>query len=138
MFWVVDSCVLLDIALGDPQFGLASVTCLESVQHQGLIVCPISQIEIAPEFNGDSAEVSHFLHQSGCLADQPWELEDTQEASAGWNRYVRLKRLKQQEGKRPMADLLIGAYASRRRGLITPNPHHFRPYYPKLKVIVPR
>jgi hypothetical protein len=137
MDWVVDSCVLLDIALGDLQFGISSAYCLDSNRSHGLVVCPISQIEIAPEFNGDSAEVSLFLQQSGCRPDQPWELEDTLEACAGWNRYVRLKRIKKHEGKRTVADILIGAYAIRRKGLITRNPHHFRPFFPKLLLIVP-
>jgi predicted nucleic acid-binding protein len=36
-----------------------------------------------------------------------------------------------------LADLLIGAFACRRRGLITRNPANFKRFYPGLKVLGP-
>jgi predicted nucleic acid-binding protein len=39
--------------------------------------------------------------------------------------------------KRPLADPLIGAFASRQKGLITRNPADFRRWFPKLKLRQP-
>lgn len=39
--------------------------------------------------------------------------------------------------KRPIADILIGAFAVRHDGLITRNPDNFRPWFPQMKIIGP-
>ena len=46
------------------------------------------------------------------------------------------KRL-QDVPKRPVADVMIGAFSSRFDGLITRNQNDFTPWFPKMKLIVP-
>lgn len=39
--------------------------------------------------------------------------------------------------RRPIADILIGAFAARHEGLVTRNPDHFRPFFPQLVLAEP-
>jgi len=136
MSLVVDSCVLLDIALRDPEFGIPSALLLESRRKQGLVACPISIVEICPQFDGKIATTKDFLRLVGADADSPWLAQDTERAAEGWVRYVSMKRA----GKTslpPVADILIGAFSLRFDGLVTRNPSHFLPYFPALTLIDP-
>jgi hypothetical protein len=136
MAWTVDSCILLDIALKDPTHGLASALCLEKYRSAGLMVCPMTLIDITPQFGGELMNVRAFLKVIGIHPYPAWQEADTALAAEGWTRYVALKR----SGKslrRPLADLLIGAWACRQQGLITRNPDDFRPYFPTLSIIEP-
>jgi predicted nucleic acid-binding protein len=134
--WVVDSCVLLDIALKDPVHGLPSALFLDTQRRQGVVVCPVSVIEIAPFFGGEIGHVREFLKVMGAESGAPWMEADTEAAAAGWTRYVRLKRTGQ-AARRPVADILIGAFATRFQGLITRNPEHFRAFFPDLNLSEP-
>jgi predicted nucleic acid-binding protein len=136
MAWVVDSCILLDIALKDPLHGLPSATFLEGKRGDGLTVCPVSMIEIAPFFDGEVLNVREFLKVFGADSAAPWMEADTEAAACGWTRYVQLKR-SAAASKRPIADILIGAFACRHQGLITRNPDHFRPYFHSLPLAEP-
>jgi predicted nucleic acid-binding protein len=136
MAWVVDSDVLLDIALNDAVFGLASAALLETLRSEDLLVCPISIVELAPQFGEQPSNVRKFLSLAAIQSHVAWTEADTDTAAAGWIRYVSLKRCGQSQ-KRPIADILIGGFASRFTGLVTRNPTHFRPYYPKLTLRTP-
>ncbi len=135
MAWVVDSCVLLDIALEDPKFGLASATYLAQL-HVSVVACPVSQIEIAPQFGGQLAKVKHFLQQSGIEHSIDWIKADTEAASIGWNAYVSARRSGPTQ-KRPIADVQIGGFAMRFEGLITRNGDDFRRWFPQLNIVEP-
>ena len=63
-------------------------------------------------------------------------LADTLATHEGWNRYVMAKRATRIP-KRPLADVLIGAFASRFDGLLTRNESDFRPVFPALNITVP-
>ena len=132
MAWVVDTSVLLDIRQNDPQFGICAAKCL--VQHlpDGLVLCPITYIELAPEFSGDSALQEQFFQRVGVQWLEPWSRQDTLNAHRLWANYVEEKR-SGLSGKRPVADLLIEAFAQRFQGLITRNPKHFT----SVPVVVP-
>lgn len=136
MAWVVDSCVLLDIALEDARWGRASAQVLDARLTEGLVVCPVSTIEIAPEFGGDIEVVRKFLAILGARGDAPWLDADTREATRAWSAYVAARRAGHGR-KRPIADIMIGAFAARHDGLITRNPDDFRPWFPKMKIIGP-
>ena len=136
MAWVVDSCILLDIALADVQFGSASAQCVASRLADGVVACPISQIEIVPQFGGQLTQVRHFLKQSGIQHQIDWIEADTEAAAGGWAAYVKAKRAGQTL-KRPIADIQIGGFARRFQGLITRNPGDFRPWFPGLVIIEP-
>ncbi len=53
MAWVVDTCVLIDVLDDDPHFGKTSAACLQNMLKDGLIVAPVSYIELAPAFVGN-------------------------------------------------------------------------------------
>lgn len=136
MAWVVDSCVLLDVALKDPEWGLQSAEILEARRPEGLVVCPVTVIEITPQFGGDIGEVRKFLAILGASGQEGWLDADTRTAAKAWSGYVAEKRKSGvvRAGKRPVADLMIGAFATRFEGLITRNPEHFRPWFPGLEL----
>jgi len=136
MTWVVDTCVLIDVLEDDPQFGLASAKCLANQWAAGLVVCPISYIELSPAFMGDETRQIDFLTKLGATFDEPWTEADTRMAHKTWNRYIDLKR-NHHLPRRPIADVLICAFASRFQGLITRNRSDFSHLLPSLKFIDP-
>ena len=136
MAWVVDTCRLLDVALDDPKFFSASARLLDEKQADGLVVCPVSVVEISPVFAGQIAVVTEFLERLNIPWPEPWTHADTQTAFTAWNNYVVAKR-QRQIAKRPIADVLIGAFAMRFQGLLTRNPSDFRQLFPALPIIEP-
>ncbi|MFZ4777526.1 MAG: type II toxin-antitoxin system VapC family toxin [Terrimicrobiaceae bacterium] len=132
--WVVDTCVVLDVALNDAVHGVQSAQMLQNVLQDGLVICGVTFVELAPAFGGKLAELKRFLIGARIGWEEPWTLADTETAHDGWWRQVCQKR----QGivpRRPVADLLIGAFACRARGLITRNPHDFQRFYPDLNVM---
>ena len=120
MAWVVDTCLLIDLAIDDPKFFAPSANLLETKQPEGLVVCPISIIELSPVFGGQLPAVEEFLERLNIPWPESWTVADTQTAFGAWNDYVAGKR----QGnitKRPIADVLIGAFAMRFQGLLTGN-----------------
>ena len=124
MAWVVDTSVLLDIRLNDPNFGVASATCLARHYSDGLILCPVTYIELAPAFRGEHPLQQAFLRQVGVTWMESWNWQDTQTAHKLWADHI-TKRQAGHSAKRPVADVFIEAFALRFQGLITRNPKHF-------------
>ena len=54
MAWVVDSCILLDIALADPQFGIASAQCVAARFEDGIVACPSVRLRSPRNLAGSS------------------------------------------------------------------------------------
>ena len=136
MAWVVDTCLVIDVLDDDPAFGLASATLLDARAADGLVLCPVSYVELAPAFLGDASRQRAFLEQVGIDVSEPWDWADTVAAHKGWARHVERRR-RRQAGRRPVADVLIGAFASNRAGLLTRNPADFRTAYPSLVIATP-
>lgn len=136
MAWVVDTCVLLDVLEDDPAFGAASAELLEKLLADGLEVCPVTFAELASAFAGDRGLQEEFLAGVGVSLPPVWQEDDTLAAHQGWARHVCRKR-RGGVPRRPLADVLIGAHATRRSGLVTRNPGDFRPIFPELRVAVP-
>ena len=65
-----------------------------------------------------------FLDKMIVGYDAPWTWQDTMAAHKAWARYVEQKRIGN-VSKRPVADIIIGAFASRFNGLITRNVKDF-------------
>jgi predicted nucleic acid-binding protein len=122
--WVVDTSVLLDIHMQDPTFGRSSARCLARYLRNGLVVCPVSYIEIAPAFYGQVDLQIEFLQELGVQWRVAWIWSDTETASKLWGQYVEKKRAGK-TSRRPVADVLIEAFAQRFDGLITRNPKDF-------------
>ena len=136
MTWVVDTCVVLDVLEGDPEFGRASARLIDKLAGEGLTLCPVSYIELAPAFLGDKERQNEFLTEIGIDYAQSWDWSDTQQAHKAWDRYVSRRR-QDRIAKRPVADILIGAFASGRKGLLTRNEADFRAVFPTLTIAKP-
>jgi predicted nucleic acid-binding protein len=136
MAWVVDTCVVIDVGEDDPEFGERSARVLDRHIREGLVLSPVTTIELAPAFGGDRAALRTFLRHLGVRASEPWLDEDTAAAFDGWWRYLAARRSRR-VAKRPIADILIGGFACRFRGLITRNPADFAPWFPRLRVVDP-
>jgi predicted nucleic acid-binding protein len=136
MAWVVDTCLLLDVLDDDPAFGRTSAKCLQDRLRDKLVICPISFVELAPAFLGDHDRQTDFLTRMGVVFSEPWDWADTLTAHRAWARYVELKSA-HKIAKRPIADLLIGSFASRFGGLITRNPSDFKLLFPSVKLVCP-
>ncbi len=124
MAWVVDTSVLLDIYNADPSFSLSSATCLTQHIADGLLICPVTYVELAPAFGGDMDLAELFLSEVGVQWPTSWTILDTKAAFKLWNDHIAKKRVGH-VGKRPVADVLIEAFAQRFQGLITRNAKHF-------------
>ena len=136
MAWVVDTCILIDIADADPAFAAASASMLDSRRTNGLIICPVSYVELSPVFDGDNTRQDLFLHHLQVVCPPSFTSSRFLAAHAAWNRYVQSRR-RQKIPKRPVADVLIGAFAEGHDGLITRNPADFRQVFPTLNILSP-
>ncbi len=133
MAWVVDTCLVIDVLDADPTHGKASARLLDRHARQGLVVCPVTYVELAPAFEGKREEEEFFLRQINVGFWENWTPQDTEQAHAAWSRYVLGKRSGKCP-KRPIADILIGAFAQRFDGLLTRNADDFRPVFPDLRI----
>ncbi len=124
MAWVVDTSVLLDIHLADPAHCQLSAACLKQHLKYGLVICPVTYVELAPAFAGSSQLQDEFLQEAGLQWPVQWTVADTQAGHRLWADHVSRKRAGK-VAKRPIADVLIEAFAQRFQGLITRNPKHF-------------
>jgi predicted nucleic acid-binding protein len=136
MAWVVDTCLVIDILEEDAEFGRSSALLLDHLAAKELVLCPISYVELAPAFLGDFTRQNDFLNNVGIHYSIPWAWHDTQNAHKAWTRYVNLRR-ERKTNRRPVADILIGAFAASRQGLLTRNPDDFAPVFPSLEIRVP-
>jgi predicted nucleic acid-binding protein len=136
MNWVVDTCLIIDVLDNDPLFGADSAQLIDNYAKEGLSICPISYIELAPTFLGDRRRQDEFLSAIGITHDNMLDGHFIEAAYCAWNQQVMLKRSKKAP-RRPIADILIGAFALCEKGILTRNPSDFKRVFPKLKVITP-
>ena len=136
--FVVDTCVLIDIAIYDKKFGERSAACLNKLSSKGLLVCPVTQVELAPVFDGNSTELLEFFNVSSIDFTQEFSAKIWARAAQAWAEYVSKRRHSPSLSKRPVADILIGAFASHYGALVTRNPKDFRVYFPELELIEPK
>jgi len=136
MPWVIDTCLLIDIADADPQFASASAALIDAKRAEGLIISPITYAELAPVFDGDAERQELFLYHLQVSWSELWTHKETLSAHAAWQRYVLFRRLHRIE-KRPLADILIGAFSERFDGLLTRNDSDFRHIFPDMTILIP-
>lgn len=137
MTWVVDTCVLLDILDEISPFAEAAAETLDAKVEEGeLTVAPITYVELAPAFNGDRAMQDLFLRNVGLNIDFEGNAAAVFTAHKAWCEHIMRKR-SGVEKKRPIADVMIGAYAMRKGGLITRNEADFKTLYPNLTIFNP-
>ena len=136
MTWVVDTCVLIDVFRGDKTFAAMSSMALQSKLDDVLTGAPITYVELSPEFNGDAAAQDAFLDAMWIHRDFNGSKEAVLLAHKAWHEHIMRKRAGSAR-KRPIADVLIGAYALQKGGLITRNEADFRTLYPTLTIFNP-
>lgn len=136
MAWVVDTSIVLDIHTGDPIFEPASTACLQAHLADGLVICPISFVEVGPSFGGNSGATVIFLQSILISTSEMWTPADTELAHQFWHHY-QAQRRQSSLSKRPVADVLIAAFAMRFQGIITRNEADFRAIAPQMTIVVP-
>jgi hypothetical protein len=132
--WVIDTCMLIDVLDDDPDFGRSSARILDHRRGDGLVICPVTYVELAPAFEGNGGLQEEFLAGVGVDFLAPWTHADSLAAHAGWQRHV-LRRRRGDGGRRPVADVMIGAFALRFQGLLTRNREDFQANFPALNVV---
>ena len=136
MAWVVDTCLLLDIGLDDPEFAEKSENLILKMSSSGLLISPITFVELAPAFGGDMDALKTFLISLGIEFEEIWDALDTENAAIAWAGHI-LKRRSGGGLKRPVADVLIGSFALRFEGLLTRNAKDFERLFPELCIVEP-
>ena len=133
---VVDTCVILDVLEQDPTFGLASAEVLEKYVAGGLIISPLTYVELSPAFLGDETRERDFLFEIGIDLPPGFSEDDLSLSHAAWNDHIQRKR-SGKAARRPVADVMIGALAQANDGLITRNASDFRTLFPALTIVSP-
>ena len=136
MAWVVDTSLLIDIGMKDQEFSQPAGRLLESKTADGLVICPVSYVELSPLFGGNTRDADAFLKTVNVDFTQAWIEADTKTAFAAWNTTVQRKR-QGLDSRRPVADVLIGAFASRFQGLLTRDPRGVRNIFQSLTILHP-
>ena len=108
----------------------------EKVEEGELTVAPITYVELSPAFNGDRAMQDLFLRNVGVNIDLGGNAAAVFAAHKAWYEHI-LRKRSGAEKKRPIADVMIGAYALRQGGLITRNEADFKTLYPNLTIFNP-
>lgn len=134
--WIADTCVLIDIFQDHDGHGIHSGQCLHELIPEGVAVCPVTIVEMAPSFDGRIELQKSFLAGCHISFTEPWTIRDTETAHEAWARVTAARR-HERLPRRPVADILIGAFAANRTGLVTRNPEDFRRWFPKLRLKVP-
>jgi predicted nucleic acid-binding protein len=136
MAWVVDTCIVLDLVLPASAWQASSANCLWRLAGEGVCVCPITFAELGPAFGGDPAVAEGFLATASINWREPWLEVDTAAAHRLWHQY-RIQRQAGLAAKRPIADVLIAAFASRFQGIITRNAADFRQIDRNITIVEP-
>ena len=101
-----------------------------------LVIAPITYVELAPAFRGNVEAQNEFLNALWIRYDFEGNRDAVLAAHKSWYEHVLRKRSGIEE-RRPIADVMIGAYALSRGGLITRNESEFRTLYPTLEIFNP-
>ena len=136
MIWVVDTCVVIDLVERDSEFGAVSAAALASKIDDSFVIAPITYVELGPVFDGDRERQDAFLKESWIDFDFAGNKDAVLAAHKAWYEHV-LRKRKGEVTKRPIADVMIGAYALQKGGLITRNEDDFRSLYPTLNIYNP-
>ena len=136
MTWVIDTCVLIDILKADPVFSKSSSQALQSKMNDVLMIAPITYVELAPAFAGNVVAQDGFLNALWIRCDFGGNRSAVLAAHKSWHEHI-LRKRSGAVARRPIADVMIGAYALTKGGLITRNEADFRTLYPSLMIFNP-
>ncbi len=91
---------------------------------------------MGPAFQGDTLQLEGVLAAMKIQFADPWTHVDSQAALRLWHNYV-LRKRSGAVPKRPLADILIAAFALRFQGIITRNQADFSAIAPTLNIDTP-
>ncbi len=133
MRFAVDSSIVLDILLNDPDHGAASQELLEEHLARGaVVICPVAFSECAVALAPPSDFISISAQMS--LVYDAFTPESCTLAAQMWQEY----RKRGGPRTRIMSDFLIGAHAQRcANGLLSRDRGFFRRYFRGLVVVQP-
>ncbi len=129
----VDSSVLVDVLVGDPQFGEASAACLaDALGRSDVVVCDA----VVAEIHTLLADPSDSMEGLAGLGVRYLATSEPAAVRAGHMQ----RRFRDRGGRRDrvVADFLVGAHALLQcHALITRDAGFFRDYFKGLRLIVP-
>ena len=127
----VDSSVILDVLLDDPDFAEASVVLLDRFFSRGsLVICPVAYAECAASLH-PPAKLSEIVPEMG-LVYENFTPEVCVAAGGLWQEY----RAQGGPRRRILADFLIGAHAAASADvLLTRDRGFYRSYFQGLEVV---
>jgi len=131
MATAIDSSVLLDVLLNDPQHAKASEAALREEAQNGLVICEVVIAEIQPVLG--AASIHEFL-SDWRIAFVPSSLESAALAGQMFHTYL------ERGGKRGrvVPDFLIAAHAQfHADGLLARDRGYYRDYFHALRLIEP-
>lgn len=133
MTTAVDTNVLLDIFLADPQFGQKSKQALrQAIQVGSVIACEVVWAEVSGQFPSAS-QATLALTRLG-ISFSSISLGSAEKSGDAWQAY----RARGGSRQRVIADFLIGAHAlTQADRLLTRDSGYFRTYYPQLVLLDP-
>lgn len=129
----VDSSILLDVLLNDPEHARSSLGLLESHAARGsLVICPIAYSEAAAAFTPCTG-LHSVAREMGIVYDD-FTPDVAALAAQMWQDY----RRRGGPRRRILADFLIGAHAQQRAEcLLSRDRGYFRDYFQGLAVVAP-
>jgi predicted nucleic acid-binding protein len=132
MITALDTNVLLDVFLPDPEFGESSLALLERAYDQGaLIICEIVYAELVPQFK-DRTRLDGALKKMSITIHSI----DTDAAYVAGQRWA-LYRKKGGKRERIITDFLIAAHALRRaERFLTRDREFYHQYFKELPLLV--
>ena len=92
MTWVLDTCVLLDLACNDKIFAGCASRAIQSKLDEALTIAPITYVELAPQFLGDVERQNEFLRDLWIECDFGGSMDSVLAAHHAWYEHVLRKR----------------------------------------------
>ena len=128
--------MVLDLVVVNATGRNASAACLQRHLADGLCVCLVTFVEVGPAFGGDPRAAESFLHALSIMTTESWTAADTDAAHRLWHNF-QVRRRAAHIPKRPVAGVVIAAFADRFQGSITRNAADFWSILPSLTVLEP-
>ena len=101
MTWVLDTCVLLDLACNDKIFADCASRAIQSKLDDVLTIAPITYVELAPQFLGDVERQNEFLRDLWIECDFGGSMDSVLAAHHAWYEHV-LRKRKESVGTHPI------------------------------------
>lgn len=129
---LVDTNVLVDVAVGDPSWADWSRTALTQAFERGLVINPIVFSEFSVRYETYDAAIQALDLDEFQRENLPWE------AAYAAGQAFRLYRMRGGRREKVLPDFLIGAHAAvRGYSVLTRDPQGYRTYFPDVEVIAP-